>query len=165
MLDGKAYTLQKQGYARHCTFAVEAQTADSATLLQKSDAQSKAVFPFDYELRVVYQLSEKSLAVDYVVTNRSDRTMYFSIGAHEGYTCPDGIAEYDILFPQEETLNAWVLNGNLLAYKTVPVMQNSRVLPLKDDYFAADALVFKDVKSRSAILRKPHIRTGCSGFI
>lgn len=168
LLDGREYSLPKHGFARHRTFAVEAQTADSATFILKSDEQSRAVFPFDFELRVDYRLTGKSLAVDYRVTNLSGKTMYFSVGAHEAYACPEGIAEYEIVFPREETLNTCVLSGNLLEHKTVPILQSSRVLPLKEEYFAVDALVFKDVRSRSVLLKNRNsgrgVRVDFDGF-
>ena len=36
-----------------------------------------------------------------VVENLSDKEMYFSIGAHEGYSCPEGIEDYEIKFDEE----------------------------------------------------------------
>ena len=113
----------------------------------------KESFPFDYELRVIYTLTGKTLSVDYSVKNLSECTMYFSIGSHEGYYTPEGIEDYDVIFPQNETLNAYVLYGNLLSNQQLPIIKDSSTLPLYDKYFTVDALVFKDLKSKSAKLR------------
>lgn len=151
--NGKEYTLQKHGYARFKTFEVESMTDSSVVFLHKSDIDTKQSFPFDYELRVIYTLAEKTLKIDYAVKNLTDGTMYFSIGSHEGYYTPEGIEDYDVIFPQNETLNAYVLYGNLLSNQQLPIIKDSRVLPLYDKYFTVDALVFKDLKSRTATLR------------
>lgn len=151
--NGKEYTLQKHGYARFASFEVENKTDNSVVFLHKSDDETKKSFPFDYELRVIYTLTDKTLRVDYSVKNLTDGTMYFSIGSHEGYYTPEGIEDYDVIFPQNETLNAYVLYGNLLSNQQLPIIKDSNILPLYDKYFTVDALVFKDLKSKSATLR------------
>ena len=151
--NGKEYTLRKHGYARFATFEIENKTDRSVIFLHKSDNETKKSFPFDYELRVIYTLTDKTLRVDYSVKNLTDGTMYFSIGSHEGYYTPEGIEDYDVIFPQNETLNAYVLYGNLLSNQELPIIKDSNILPLYDKYFTVDALVFKDLKSKSATLR------------
>ena len=107
-LEGEKYQLQKHGYARFCEFEVENLQDASVTFLLKSNDESKKVYPFDYELRIIYSLTENGLKVDYDVKNLTDKTMYFSIGAHEGYLCPEGIEEYDIILPEKETFFFWL---------------------------------------------------------
>lgn len=153
ILNGKEYTLQKHGFARFKTFEVENKTDDSVVFLHKSDDETLVSFPFEYELRVIYTLVEKTLKIDYSVKNLSNDTMYFNIGSHEAYSTPEGIEDYDVIFPQKETLNANILYGNLLSNQQLPIIKDCEILPLYDKYFTIDALVFKDLKSRSAILR------------
>ena len=150
---GKEYTLKKHGYARFTTFEIEDKTDSSVVFLHKSDAETKKSFPFDYELRVIYTLIDKTVKVGYSVKNLTDGNMYFSIGSHEAYYTPEGIEDYDVIFPQNETLNSYVLYGNLLSNQELPIIKDSNVLPLYDKYFTVDALVFKDLKSRTATLR------------
>lgn len=152
-LNGNEYTLQKHGYARFKTFEIEDITDNSVVFLHKSDKETKKSFPFDYELRIIYTLTDKAVNVDYLVKNLSGDTMYFSIGSHEGYYTPEGIEDYDVIFPQNETLNAYVLYGNLLSNQQLPIIKDSNILPLYDKYFTVDALVFKSLKSESATLR------------
>jgi galactose mutarotase-like enzyme len=150
---GKEYTLEKHGYIRFKTFEIENISETSVTLLHKSDEQTKVSYPFDYELRVVYTLIDKTLKMDYLVKNLSNETMYFSIGSHEGYYTPEGIEDYDVVFPQNETLNSNILYGNLLSDQQLPIIKDTNVLPLYNKYFMVDALVFRGIKSRSATLR------------
>ena len=124
-----------------------------AVLLHRSSDDTKDHFPFDYELRVIYTLDGNRLKTEYEVKNLSDGNMYFSIGAHEGYSTPEGIEEYDIIFDEDVTLATSTVEGNLLSYETEVVLESGRVLPLCDDYFEVDALVFKGIGTRAATLR------------
>ena len=152
-LDGKTYTLGKHGYARFKTFSVESASDTSVVLLHTSDEETRREFPFDYELRVIYTLEARSLHVAYLVRNLGDGTMYFNIGSHEGYYTPEGIEDYDVIFPEPETLDAYVLYGNLVSNQRLPIIKETCTLPLYDKYFTVDALVFKDMKSHSLTLR------------
>ncbi|MBQ2614539.1 MAG: aldose 1-epimerase family protein [Clostridia bacterium] len=163
VFENQEYTLQKHGYARFCEFEVEDSGENRVVFLLHSDEESRKQFPFDYELRVIYTLEGSNLLVSYQVTNLTDKEMYFSIGAHEGYSCPEGIEEYSVIFEQEENLDSNILNGNLLEYETINVGKNTRELPLRYEYFAVDALVFLGLKSRKVTLK--HRATGkCVGL-
>lgn len=153
VLDGREYALKKHGFARRKLFTAESQSEDSAVFLLSSDSETKSSYPFDFELRVTYTLIDKTVKIDYSVKNIGDTPMYFNIGSHEGYYAPDGIEEFDIVFPQAETLNSTVLDGVMLTNDTIPIINNSSVLPLKEDYFEVDALVFTELKSRSLTLQ------------
>ena len=79
--------------------------------------------------------------------------MYYSIGGHDGYYCPEGIEDYSIIFEKPEKLDSTVLDGNLLSYNIINVGENTCELPLRYEYFAVDALSFLDLKSRKAVLK------------
>lgn len=153
ILNGKEYTLQKHGYARFSEFEPEKKSDSSATFKLNSNNESLKAYPFNYELRIIYTLIDNAVEVKYSVINKSKETMYFSIGAHEGYSCPEGIEEYSIVFDKHETINAFILNGNLLEHNSVKILDNEKELPLDYKYFKVDALVFKDVKSRTVTLK------------
>ncbi len=153
ILDGKKYTMYKHGFARKSIFEVENLQENTVTFLIKSNEVTKENYPFDFELRVTYTIINKTLIVAYDVKNLTDGEMYFSIGAHEGYDCPEGIEEYDVIFPQNETLDAYDLDGNALLETKTRIIENSDRLALKYDYFVKDALVFKELKSKSMILK------------
>ncbi len=151
--EGKNYTLPKHGYARFTDFEVENVSDTSVVLLHRSNSQTKKSYPFDYELRVRFSLDAYSLKTEYFVKNVGDKTMYFNVGAHEGYYTPEGIEDYDVIFPERETLDSYVLYGNIISNQRLPIIKDSCTLPLYDKYFTVDALVFKDIVSRSATLR------------
>ena len=149
---GKEYTLQKHGFVRRAEFEIESRSDGRIVFLHRSNEETLKQYPFPYEFRVGYTLEGSSLRVDYTVTNPSDDELWFSVGAHEGYACPEGIEEYSVLFETPETLDATPLDGCLLAHGTVNLGRGVTELPLKYDYFAVDALVFREIKSRSVTL-------------
>lgn len=150
---GREYSLLKHGFAKRNDFSVEKQTETSAVFLLKSNEETLKSYPWEFELRVKYELKNSALKVGYEVKNLTDDTMYMSVGAHEAYACPEGIEDYDIIFEREETLNSCDLDGNLISHNTSPIIKNSKYLSLYYKYFKVDALVFKDLKSRFATLR------------
>lgn len=150
---GNTYHMEKHGFIRALDFELEQSGENFLTFKHEATPATFEKFPFHYTLRVTYRLSGTSLAITYNVYNGSNEPMPFTIGSHEGYACPEGIEEYDVIFEKEETLAAYELEGNLLRRTTTPILHNSRVFPLYERYFAVDALVFKDLKSRAATLR------------
>lgn len=151
---GKEYTLLKHGFLKNSIFEVETQEENRAVLLLKSSEETKKAYPFDFEFRAGFTADGNELKITYSVKNLSNGAMYFSAGAHEAYACPEGIENYTVKFEKSENLDAYILNGNLLTDKINRVGENTDTLPLKEDYFDVDALVFKTIKSRKASLIK-----------
>lgn len=150
--DGKEYTLEKHGFGRLLTYDIEEKSDTKAVFLLKANEYTKKCYPFDFELRAIFELTDNLLKVTYNVKNIGQSDMYYSIGAHEGYNCPEGIDEYDIVFDKPETLESYVLYGNFIGNDKVTVMHNDTVFPLKREYFAVDALVFKNINSDAVTL-------------
>lgn len=160
IFEGKEYTLLKHGYAAATEFDVESKTETSVTFLHTSNEETLKSFPFTYELRIVYTLNGSDLKVDYNVKNTGNGDMYFSIGAHEGYNCKGGLKNYTICFEKDEDFMATPVSGPLLMHEEHQVSPSGRELPLKDELFAVDALVFRNANSKSA-----HIRENATGKI
>ena len=153
IFEGEEYEMPKHGFGRFLEYSVEKSSKYSVTMLATDTPDTLKNFPWKFEFRITYTLRGATLEVSYDVKNVSDKKMYFSVGSHEAYACPEGIEDYDIVFPQNETLNAYVLDGTLLTPNSETVLKDSNVLPLYTKYFEIDALVFKNLKSRSAKLR------------
>lgn len=151
--NGEEYHLKKHGFARFMDFEVVSATDTSATFLLESNQETLEQYPFAFRLYLTYTLRGAAIDIRYQVKNTDTKTMYFSIGSHEGYACPEGIEEYDLFFEKAETLSTCDLDGNLIAPTLTPILKESKFLPLYDKLFEVDALVFKDVKSREVTLR------------
>ena len=124
--DGKTYAMPKHGFARFYDFAVEDAGDDFATFLLCANEQTKAQYPFDFEFRIGYRLAGNAVTITYDVRNVDTKMMPFAVGSHEGYATPEGIEAYDVVFPENETLKACTLQGNLLTYETTTVLETAR---------------------------------------
>lgn len=151
--DGKEYFLKKHGFVRGAEFELEKADETSAVFLFRSSKETLEQYPFEFELRAIFTLEEATVKVDYSVRNLSAGTMYYSVGAHEAYACPEGIEEYSILFEKTEDLKATRLIGDTLGHDAETIMENTNELPLKREYFEKDALVFPNIRSRRVTLK------------
>ena len=153
LLDGKRYSMIKHGFTRDCLFEVEQLEDASVTFLLRANEETKKQYPYEFEFRVIYRLEGKSLNVCFDVTNLSEQTMYFSLGSHEAYYCPEGIEEYEVILPAPENWDSALLEGSCLSHKVWRVIENSDTLPLKYEYFKVDTLIFPNMKAKSVILQ------------
>ncbi len=153
IFEGKTYSMSKHGFAKNEMFQVEELKTDRVVFLLSSKNCPKENYPFEYELRIIYTLVEKKIIVEYKVNNLTDGEMYFSIGAHEGYYCPEGIENYEIVFEQQEYLDAYQLAGPLLSFDTKNYGKNTTTLQLNSSIYENDCFIFKNLNSKSLILR------------
>ncbi len=153
ILEGKTYPMAKHGFVRGREFGVESVSETSATLIYTQNDETLAMYPFDFEFRVIVTLVGASVQVEYRVTNLNDRTMYFSVGAHEAYATPEGVEDYDLIFDEREDLDTYLLADGLLLKNTMTVGKDTAYLPLYDKYFMLDTLIFKHLKSKAVTLR------------
>lgn len=97
--DGKEYTIDIHGFARHKEFTVVDLRENRVTMALHSDEETKKIYPFDFFLFVTYKLSGKSLETEWMVRNQDEKDMYFQIGAHPAFNLPafdpkDGVRGY-----------------------------------------------------------------------
>jgi galactose mutarotase-like enzyme len=171
--EGKAYSLPRHGFARDMEFVAELQQDDSITFLLSGNAATKAQFPFDFELRVLYRLTGDGLTTTYQVKNPVAVPLFFSIGGHPAFKVPlaegTDYMDYYLEFGEQETAPRWPISRDGLIETTpLPLLDHTKTLPLTRELFAKDALVFKHPTSSSVALRSsktPHgLRLEFRGF-
>ena len=140
---GKTYSMEgKHGFARYMEYSVKELTETKAVFSACQTEETLKQYPFCFELEAIYELKDDTLLVKYAVTNNSEDTMYYSIGCHEGYACPEGIGEYEVVFPKETTLVNHLCEGPLMNGETEIYKENCKVLPLSPEIFEIDSLIF-----------------------
>jgi galactose mutarotase-like enzyme len=155
---GKSYPLSRHGFARDRIFEVESQEASSVTFLLKDDEETRAVYPFPFELRLIYVLEGFQLNVSYEVVNPSDEKMLFSIGGHPAFKVPltpgTVYEDYFLKFDQKETSGRWpITRDGLIDKSRKPFFNSQDTLPLTRELFHEDAIVLKDLKSSKVSIR------------
>jgi len=99
-IDDKKFTLKQHGFARNLPWEVaEEITVDNVSLklVLSSNEQTKAVYPFDFQVKFTYQLHGNTLTVLQEFTNQSSQPMPFSVGFHPYFLTHDkSQLEFDI---------------------------------------------------------------------
>jgi galactose mutarotase-like enzyme len=152
-LNGKPYELPQHGFARDLDFTLIEQSESSLVFQLQPTAETRACYPFEFDLQIIYRLNGGSLHIQYAVRNTGSSPMPFSIGAHPAFNLHGPIEECFLEFEKPETLSTRRLDcSGLITGQTAPVMENSTILPLSQTLFDRDALIFMDAKSKRITL-------------
>ncbi len=151
LYDGKSYPLGQHGFARDSEFELVKSSENSCQFELNSDDRTRAVFPFEWSLKIGYILLGNVLTIVYSVKNNGPKDLLFSIGAHPAFNCPlfdnEKRSDYELRFNREETLESQIINEGLRTSDSKPVFQNKSGIPIDDDLFKDDALVFSGLNS------------------
>ena len=150
--DDKEYNLEYHGYGRFLEFDIEKIESQSIVFLHRYNSKTLELFPFEYELRVVYKLENSSLKITYIINNLGDKDMFFSIGSHEGLYCPEGICEYSVVFEKPESLDCVVCSADYFGHDVVNKGNDVKEFYLNDKYFENGSLSFINLKSKNFTL-------------
>lgn len=149
---GNIYALSRHGFARDNAFTVKEQTEKKAVFSLIANAETKKVYPFDFELELHYTLKDTTLEIKYVVHNTSKQDMPFSIGAHPAFALPVKFNNYSLKFEKQESLMSTQLENDLLSDKTMPLPLQGNTLPLDYSLFENDALILKTLQSKTVTI-------------
>ena len=86
-----SYNLKQHGFARDMPWQVTDEQAESSalTLTLVSTEQTRAVYPFDFQVDFTYKLQGNVLLIQQRFTNRSSVSMPFSAGLHPYFLVAD----------------------------------------------------------------------------
>lgn len=152
LYEGQVYALNRHGFARDNVFNVKEQSENSVTFSLSSNDDTRRVYPFDFELELIYTLKNNELQLDYVVTNNGDKPLPFSLGAHPAFALPSNFESYSLQFDIDEPLESIQLKDDLLSDQAEVIPSQNGVLPLSYKLFENDALIFTSLKSRAVTI-------------
>ena len=161
------YHLSRHGFAREMNFELIDKQENSATFSLISSDETLKKYPFDFELHLIYTLENKSLKIEYKVINKGLSKMPFSIGAHPAFDLPNNFENYSLEFEKEEPLEFYLLEDGLISNSTAKIQLNKKQLHLNHKLFENDALVFKQIQSKSITIlenSKPIIKVNYKDF-
>ena len=166
-IDQTEYQLSRHGFARDMEFELIEKTENSAVFSLESNNETLKKYPFGFELQLIYSLEKTSLNIEYIVINKSDRKMPFSIGAHPAIALPENFENYSFKFEKEEVLKFNLLENDLISNKTEVLKTSDNLVRLNYKLFENDALVFKTLDSKSLTIlenEKPYIEVDFEDF-
>lgn len=157
IFNANEYHVPMHGFAKLSEFEVTSQTENSVTLSIRSNEETLKIYPFAFIFNVKFELKDGCLNVYYTVENTSKDSMYFSLGAHEGFSLCGGVEGARVEFDEKDTLITYFVTGPLLNGEYKKVADGETTLVLSDDDFKVDAFIFKNIKSKMLAL---YDRTG-----
>jgi len=149
------HALPRHGFARRSRFAVVSQSADAVTFALEDSTATREIYPFAFRLELAFRLEGATLHTTATVHNTGADNLPFSLGYHPTFAWPlpggAAKAEHRIVFAQAEPAPVRRVgkgDGLLLPQaEASPVV--GRDLALREDLFAADAVIWDDLASRS----------------
>jgi galactose mutarotase-like enzyme len=160
---GKSYNLPRHGFARDREFALIEKGKERLVFALLYDESSLAVYPFQFELRVIYTIEGSKLSVTYEVKNLEENSeMLFSIGAHPAFKVPveAGLAydDYQLhlnLDADKEILKYNVTKDGLIDSSSAQAWPSEMILDMDKELFVSDALVYSGINSGKIVLQSP----------
>jgi galactose mutarotase-like enzyme len=153
-IDGRDYTLPKHGFARRSRFAAVDAGTDHARFRLTDSPETRAAYPFGFVLEVAFRVEGMTLVVEASVLNPNPTDLPFSFGFHPAFAWPlPGGAEkhaQKVVFerPEPEDVRAIGKADGLLLPEGKPTPVQGRELPLREELFRDDALIWDDLASR-----------------
>ena len=144
----KNYELLRHGLARSLNFHLITKTDSYCVFSLQADEETKKAFPFAFELQISYTLLDTTLIIGYKVINNDRVTIPFSIGAHPAFALPNAFENYSLQFSQQETLDCFTLENDLVSNNSFKIELTNNKLPLTYSTFENDALIFKTIQSK-----------------
>lgn len=106
--NGEKCELKSHGIVRYSTMELDDISDTSVTLRLRSNEETRANYPYDFILKIRYDVSGDEITVTYFVQSLHG-TMPFYVGGHPGMYAPGGEAEIE--FENEESPLNYPLDG------------------------------------------------------
>ena len=118
---GKTYGITQHGFARDSLFQLVANEDHILLFELKTNDESLKKFPFEFTFLVAFILYEQTLHVDYIVQNKTETTLPFSMGGHPAFVWPiypDADKEaHCIEFACKEDSQIWQLQNGPFTFR------------------------------------------------
>jgi galactose mutarotase-like enzyme len=152
-LDDAQYTMLKHGFARKSDFTLIEHTADAARFRLTDSAETRAQYPFAFELDAYFLLDGATLHMTITARNTGTTDLPFSFGYHPAFAWPlpgGGVrADHQITFEADEPASLCRLTSDgLILPDLVPTPVTGNQFTLADTLFEQDALIWKTLVSR-----------------
>mgnify|MGYP001778333925 FL=1 len=160
-VDRKEFHMTQHGFARDSEFSIVKQTPDSVMLELCSNEQTKIDYPYDFSLKITYELVGNILKTSYTVKNTGTQTMYFGLGAHPAFStllaAGDRFEDYVIETEPRTTLLRIPLKNSLIDPKNA-YQEKCSPLEITHETFKDDALIYdlKQEKETFILKSKKH---------
>ncbi len=158
-VNGQNYAIGIHGFAGAQRFELRSMQPDQVTLGLTSNQATRAMYPFEFDLRLRYRLHRDALQIDLRVSNLGAGPMPFAIGLHPGLRWPFSAASagaHAVVFDQPESPQVPLINADgLFSEQQRTLAMAPRRLALDPSPIGSDALCFLNARSRRLRFESP----------
>jgi galactose mutarotase-like enzyme len=153
--EGRDYPMPQHGFARQRNFAAVERSADAVTFRLEADAQTRAVYPFDFRLDMRFAVEGQTLRMTATVGNLGATDMPLSFGYHPAFAWPlpygGAVEAHRVLFEKAEPAPIRKVGDEpgLIALESVETPVEGHALAPTHAMFEGDALIWDRLESRS----------------
>lgn len=176
LYQGRHYVQDQHGFARDYVLERVEESPASVTHRLVSNAETRKVYPFDFELMITHRLDGDKVDIQWQVKNTGDHPMHFTIGGHPGFNVPvlpdTEYSDYALKFAEDQDelhfIHIDMNTGTGLPDKVYTMTLTDHKYQLRKDLFDLDALVFDGGQIRQAGIVMPdgsdYLTLLCDGF-
>lgn len=150
-LDGKVCQMNQHGFARDCEFELVDYDNTSATYILEDNEETLTKYPFKFNLTIKYTLINNKIKIDWIVKNKTDRIMSFSIGAHPAFNLKEGDNYFKFDTDKDIVYNLLDEKG-LYDKNSVHTLKNDGYVKITDDMFDNDALIIENGQAKEVTI-------------
>lgn len=159
-VEGRDLAMERHGFARRQPFAVAEHSASAVRLRLEANAATRAIWPFDFRLDMVFSVAGSRLEMVAEATNLDARPMPASFGYHPALRWPlpygEPRAAHRIRFDAPEPGPIHRIDaGGLVKPDGLPSPVDGHTLMLDDALFEDDVLIWYDLTSRGLTYGAP----------
>ena len=151
-IDKTIYEGGQHGFARNMNFEVDSIDKTQAIFKLEYNDETLKAYPYQFCLFVKYVLEENKLRIIYEVENRDKQSIYFSLGAHPGFNIPlhenEKRSDYFLKFEKDEWTPSLNITDGFIDGTSRDVFGGRNIIPITDNLFEQDALIFKNLNSK-----------------
>ncbi|MDR1560520.1 MAG: aldose 1-epimerase family protein [Clostridiales bacterium] len=148
--EGKEYPMTIHGFLPESVLNVESRNDTEICFLLTDNEETRAIYPFNFELRVGYALSGNTIHIRFDVRNTGGCPMHFGIGGHPGFLAPmeDGLTFTDYVLEFDRPCKPLRAGFSERCFvdeeKTEEYpLTDGRIIPLRHNLFDHDAIVLR----------------------
>ena len=154
---GERVDAPMHGFCRDRAFAAEQVSGTHARFETTSDEGTRAVFPFDFRLRVDFSLEGATIVKAHTVENAGEVPMPFELGGHEAYATRllpgERMADYYVRFEGADALGMFDMDEEgILALPKIEVPLEDGRLTKTPEQLGIDTVVLENVPGGRVVL-------------
>ncbi len=158
--EGARVDAPTHGFCRDRAFSAQQLSSTQVRFETASDDQTKAVYPFDFRLRVEFALEGGALVKTHVVENTGAKPMPFEVGGHEAYATRlepgETMADYRVRFEGLDAIEMFGMDeAGILELPKITVPLEDGCLTKTPEQLGIDTVVLENVPGSVASLMCP----------